>query len=77
YNRSGFVRFTNGEWEAINAFRFPQLDTLLDFITIAVDPRDETVWAGSYGGGLLHLKKNNELTIYKRNTTLEATVGDP
>ncbi len=77
YNRSGFVRFANGGWEAINAFRFPQLDTLLDFITIAIDPRDETVWAGSYGGGLLHLKKNNELTIYKRNATLEATIGDP
>ena len=49
----------------------------MDFITVAVDARDESVWAGSYGGGLLHIKNNGQFEILKQNSPLEQTVGDP
>jgi hypothetical protein len=77
YNRSGVFQFTDGTWYPYNQYRFSQLDTLLDFITVAIDPRDESVWAGSFGGGLLHIEKSGQLKIYKQNSSLLPSVGDP
>lgn len=77
YNRSGIFQLNEDRWTNYNQFSFPVLDTLMDFITVAVDPRDETVWAGSYGGGLLHIKKNNQLEIFKQNSPLGPSFGDP
>jgi ligand-binding sensor domain-containing protein len=77
YNRAGVFRFANGSWSNYNQFNFPLLDTLMDFITVVVDPRDESVWAGSYGGGLLHIKKDGKFEIFKQNSPIRETVGDP
>lgn len=77
YNPNGVYKFKDGSWQSYNQYHFQQLDTLLDFITVAVDPRDESVWAGSYGGGLLHIKNNNQLEILKQSSPLEPTIGDP
>lgn len=77
YNRNGIYRFANGEWNNYNQFKYPLLDTLMDFITVAIDPRDETFWGGSFGGGLLHVKGSDQFQIYKQNSPLLPTVGDP
>lgn len=77
YNRSGIFRMDNNYWTNFNQFFYPQLDTLMDFITVAADPRDGTVWAGSFGGGLLHIKKDDQLEILKQNTPLMSPAGDP
>jgi len=77
YNPNGIFQLKDGFWKSYNQYRFNQLDSLLDFITIAVDPRDETIWAGSYGGGLLHIKKNDALEIFKQGSPIQAMVGDP
>ncbi|MDQ6608795.1 MAG: T9SS type A sorting domain-containing protein [Bacteroidota bacterium] len=77
YNRSGISKLKDGNWTAFNQFNFSQLDSLLDFVTLAIDPRDNTAWAGSFGGGLLHVDKNNTLKIYKQNSPIAPTVGDP
>lgn len=76
YNRSGVFKLADGNWTNYNQFNFPMLDSLMDFITVAVDPADESVWAGSYGGGLLHIKKNGQFEIFKQNSPIEQTVGD-
>lgn len=77
YNRSGIFTYESGTWSAFNAFSHPQLDTLLDFITVAVDPRDNTAWAGSFGGGLLHIENSSSLKIFKQSSPIGPTVGDP
>jgi ligand-binding sensor domain-containing protein len=77
YNRSGVFQFREGTWTNYNGFRYPQLANLLDFITVAVDPRDQTLWAGSYGGGLLHVKSDNTFEIFKENSLIGPTIGDP
>ncbi len=77
YNRSGIFNLTNGYWSVINQYSYPALDTLLDFITVAVDPRDQSLWAGSFGGGLLHKKQDGSIEIFKQNSPLEAAIGDP
>lgn len=77
YNRSGVFKLADGNWTNYNQFNFPQLDTLMDFIAVTVDPRDESVWTGSYGGGLLHIKKDGKFEIFKQSSPLRETVGDP
>ncbi|MEI9913072.1 MAG: hypothetical protein WDO71_27625 [Bacteroidota bacterium] len=76
YNGNGIFILKEGSWTNINRYRFSKIDSLLDYITIAVDARDETVWAGSYGGGLLHIKADQSFEIFKQGT-IDATVGDP
>ncbi|MBL0271635.1 MAG: hypothetical protein IPQ06_00830 [Chitinophagaceae bacterium] len=76
YNGDGLYTFKEGSWNNINRYRFTQIDSLLDYLTIAIDKRDETIWAGSFGGGLLHIKPGPVFEIFKQNN-LGATVGDP
>lgn len=76
FNGNGIFILKEGEWTNINRFRYPQLDTLLDFITIAIDPADGSVWSGSYGGGLLHFTPPATFSIIKNNVLSPAT-GDP
>lgn len=77
YNRSGVFKLESSHWTNYNQFNFPVLDTMMDFITVAVDPRDQSIWAGSYGGGLLHVKKDKQLEIFKQNSPIGQTIGDP
>ena len=76
YNGNGIYILKEGKWTNINRYKFSQLDSSLDFITIAIDKRDETPWAGSYGGGLLHIKTDNSFEIFKQGI-VGPTVGDP
>jgi hypothetical protein len=76
YNGNGIYIFKEGVWTNVNRYRFSQLDTLLDYITIAIDPKDATAWAGSYGGGLLHIKTDGSFEIMKQGI-LGPMVGDP
>lgn len=78
FNRNGVYFFKDDLWSSKSAFNQPVLDSVLDFISIAVDPSDKTLWAGSYGGGLVHFSAAGAPTIYKtNNSTLEAAIGDP
>lgn len=76
YNGNGVYRLKAGVWTNFNRFKFPALDSMLDFITVAADTRDGSVWAGSYGGGLLHIKANDQFEILKQGV-IGNTVGDP
>ncbi len=76
YNRDGIFAFKDGSWTYDGYFTKPIFDSLLDFVTLAADTRDNSLWAGSYSGGLVNLKDNN-VTIYKKNnSTLQAAIGD-
>jgi ligand-binding sensor domain-containing protein len=77
YNGNGVYKFSDGEWTNFNRFKYPKLDSMLDFITVAIDPTDESIWAGSFGGGLLHIKIDNSFEIFKQNSIIGSTVGDP
>lgn len=76
YNGDGVYILKEGNWNNVNRYRYSQIDSLLDYITIAVDKRDETIWAGSFGGGLLHIKPGPQFEIFKQNQ-LGVTIGDP
>jgi hypothetical protein len=76
YNGDGIFILKEGVWTNINRYRFPVLDSMYDFIAVAVDRRDESVWAGSFGGGLLHVLPSGAFQIYKQNF-LSPAIGDP
>jgi hypothetical protein len=76
YNGNGIFIFKEGKWTNINRYRFSRIDSLLDYVTITIDPRNETIWTGSYGGGLLHVKQEGSFEIFKQNV-FGAAVGDP
>ncbi|MES2005106.1 MAG: two-component regulator propeller domain-containing protein [Bacteroidota bacterium] len=77
YNRNGVYTFFEDKWSYKGNLNLPVLDSVLDFITIAIDPSDGSTWAGSYGGGLVNFKENNYTRIYKKNnSTLQAAIGD-
>lgn len=78
YNRNGVYSFEQDNWSYQGYYNQPVLDSVFDFISLAIDPVDETVWAGSYGGGLVNFRKTGSPLIYKRNnSTLQAAIGDP
>lgn len=77
FNPNGIHRFDGDQWSGINLYSYPQIDSLLDFITLAADPVSGNVYAGSYGGGLLEIKNNNTFSIYKQQSPLQPAIGDP
>ena len=76
-NKNGIYIFKEGDWINFNRKNSPQLDSLPDLITLAIDKTDETIWAGSFGGGLLHLKKDNSLEVFKQNSAIKPSMNSP
>lgn len=77
YNRNGIYFFQDDAWQFRNAGNTPQLDSVLDFISLAVNKTDSSLWAGSYGGGLLRLDKQGSIQLFKQNSSLQPAIGDP
>lgn len=77
YNRDGVFRLKDDNWSFRGYFNTPVLDSVFDFITLAEDPRDKTIWAGSYGGGLVRFSESSTQLFKQRNSSLRATIGDP
>lgn len=75
-NKNGISIFKEGDWSVINGKGNPQIDSLADYIALAIDPKDETIWAGSFGGGLLHVKNDRSFEIFKQNLLANA-MGNP
>lgn len=76
-NKNGIYKYDGGQWTNYNHTQFPLLDSLADFISVAVDPRDESLWAGSFGGGLLHIKDGHGMEVFKQNSPLGQAIYDP
>ncbi len=75
-NKDGIYKFSEGQWTNYNSKHFAQLDSLPDLISVAIDPRDETTWTGSYGGGLLHIKAGNSFEVFKQNSPIGQATFD-
>ena len=77
FNPNGVYRFSSEQWTGYNLYAYPKLDSLLDFITITGQPSTGSIYAGSFGGGLMEILENGRLVIYKQNTLLQPAIGDP
>jgi len=76
-NKSGLYSFSDNTWAYYDNSNIPALDTITDFITVAADPINESVWAGSFGDGLVNIKKDKTFTLYKQNTAVQAAYFAP
>lgn len=76
-NKNGVYSFSESHWTHYKPVDPANGDSLSEYITIAVDPRDKTIWAGSYGDGLVHITRANQFIVYKQNTPLNSVPGDP
>jgi hypothetical protein len=77
FNPNGVYRFSDQYWDGYNRYVYPKIDSMLDFITVTGQPVTGSVFCGSYGGGLLEIRKDNSLEIYKQNSPLGPAIGDP
>jgi len=77
YNRDGIFEWADQIWSSKNYLNHPLMDSVWDLITVAADPINESIWAGSFGGGLINIQ-GDKISIYKqRNSSLQAAIGDP
>ncbi len=76
-NKSGLFEYRNNEWSIVDSSTVPALDSLGDFITVAIDSRNNYIWAGSFGGGLLQLRQDKSVSVFKQNSPLQSPAGKP
>ncbi|MBX9784083.1 MAG: T9SS type A sorting domain-containing protein [Chitinophagaceae bacterium] len=77
FNNTGFFTYKENQWNDYNRRKISWMDTVLDIITIAVDPRDKKIYAGSFGGGLIEFETPAKYKIYKKGSAIGEAVGDP
>ncbi len=75
-NKNGIDKYVENKWTNYSEIQYAQMDSVKDITSIAIDPRDETIWGGSFGDGLIHFKKNNSIEIFKQNSTLQSALFD-
>ena len=73
-NYNGVFIFSDNRWTNYSAASHPVLDSMPDFVTVAADPRDGSTWAGSFGGGLLHIRENG-FRVYKQSSPIRPGRG--
>ncbi len=74
FNVNGLYKLEENYWSPIWRFNIPAMDTMFDFNTVVAN--ENTIYAGSFGGGLLKIK-DNTVKVFKQNSSLEAAIGDP
>ena len=68
YNRSGISHYKDGKWTTYNDQTRPEFNNVTDIITLAKDPVDGTIYAGSYKDGLMILKPDGSIQHEKQNS---------
>ncbi len=85
FTSDGFASYIDGQWTIYNLFNQPVMrgvdpkdgdDDVRDVITIAVNPSNGKVYAGSFLEGLVE-KDGDKFTLYNdKNSSLNNTIGD-
>ncbi len=65
--------FNDSEWKTLDRTNTPAFDTILDLVTVAINPFDHSdVFVGSWTRGLIEIKNQNVVTTYNpSNSSLE------
>jgi hypothetical protein len=76
-NQDGLFRMDGNGWTNYNSNTYPVLKSIFDFDAIAYDPRDSSLWAGSFGKGLLEVRQGPDFTIYAAGSGVGSALDDP
>jgi ligand-binding sensor domain-containing protein len=74
---AGVFAFDENGWKNLYNGNLALLDTVKDLHVAAIDPLTESIWAGSFGGGLLEIPKGANPRLYKYGSLLSASQPDP
>ncbi|MEO5999946.1 MAG: two-component regulator propeller domain-containing protein [Chitinophagaceae bacterium] len=77
FSKNGFYQFVGNEWLNYNDVSLPAINSLYDIVTVAADPSDNTLWAGSFGGGLLQFKSDHSVNILNKNSPVQPSISSP
>ncbi len=77
FNGDGFSKYSNGNWTAYNrSAGTSSMDSILDVMDIAVDKRNNYLYAASFQSGLLELHPDNTSVVYKNTPYIQPQLGD-
>ena len=77
FNGDGFSKYSNGEWTPYNrSVGTSSMDTIYDVMDIALDTRNNYVYAATFQSGLLELHPDNTSVVYKNTPFIQAQLGD-
>ncbi|WEK37307.1 MAG: two-component regulator propeller domain-containing protein [Candidatus Pseudobacter hemicellulosilyticus] len=76
-NQSGLYLFTQDSWTSFNAGNGQLPDSLPDLLALTADPVDGSLWAGSFGGGLLHRDQQGNYRVLKQGSIVQPASADP
>jgi hypothetical protein len=79
FSDRGIYIHRNNQWTNVNPDNTPALANpeVLEFFRILVDPfDDETIWVGTYWGGVIRYREDDVFVYTKENSCLQGTVGD-
>lgn len=74
---AGIFSYDGNSWSNQSATTMPALDSVKDITIAATDPLNGTLWAGSFGGGLVEKIKGGNTKIIKYGAYLSPAVSDP
>jgi hypothetical protein len=70
FKRDGLFHYNGTEWRTVNGSTDPMIDSLFDFVCVAIDPSDPTkVYAGTWDRGLIFLKDGKAVKIYDQTNS--------
>jgi ligand-binding sensor domain-containing protein len=76
-SKKGVYSFSKDEWINYSLQNKPAFDSLYDVVTVAIDPKNNNIWGGSFGGGLFEIKQDKTIQVFKRNSPVEASLSNP
>ena len=77
FSKNGLYQFIGNEWLNYNAISLPAIGSLYDIVSVTADPSDNTIWAGSFGGGLLQFKTDRTVNIFNANSPIQPAISAP
>ena len=76
-NKQGIGYFNGDKWINYNSTNNPILDSVADIISLAIDPANESIYAGSFGGGLLEITKERKFNVFKQLSPVSPMLLNP
>ncbi|HVU57088.1 MAG TPA: two-component regulator propeller domain-containing protein [Puia sp.] len=77
HNHDGLYRLDGNGWTNYNSHGYPSLQGIFDFDAIGFNPRDTSLWVGSFGEGVLEMQPGDRFTTYAAGSGVGPALDDP
>jgi len=80
FSSDGFSSYDYSDWTWYNRFdpnKIQAMDSVFDIMSVLSNPIDGSLYAASFGGGLLEIQANGDKLVHKANGFISNALGDP